>query len=229
MSSPQLQNLLEQYGAIGLERQRAALDFVEDKPWNVDLSTGEITFGGNLVLPMQILGSFSHGTRSWMWAWANTQMGSSAQVMATATKMRMLGVERSIPEFTEEKFPADENLCHQISLAVLGLSGAGFYYAGNYGQGTAFMTADSPLPTRDPAVNPEAILAMFPRFISIFEVNHKNALRHYCQAKGFTVIEGGSNLTADKGRDRIFATFDELGRLSKLNGELDGKHHSAVQ
>lgn len=68
-----LQELLERYGGIALEKQLAISDRIAELDWNVDMSAGTATFGNDLTLPIQMLGSVSHQSNTWLWAWANNQ------------------------------------------------------------------------------------------------------------------------------------------------------------
>src|SRR4051812_15603287 len=75
------QQLVERYGGIAIDKQFDFADLIGDNNWNVDMKQGSISFGENLTFPMQVLGTISHASQSWLWAWANTQSGLSESVM----------------------------------------------------------------------------------------------------------------------------------------------------
>jgi len=49
-------------------------------------------------------------------------------------------------------------------------------------------------------------------------MNHKIALQWYLEEKDYKISEQGALLIATKNGDRITAEFDELSRLTNLNG-----------
>jgi len=62
------------------------------------------------------------------------------------------------------------------------------------------------------------ILTVFPQVISQFEVNHKMALKHYLTAKGYTLTETENSVTGTKKGISITGQFDNLSRLTNLQG-----------
>jgi hypothetical protein len=56
--------------ASATARQLALGDVLEDRPWTVDIRAGTATFG-ELMFPIQLLGTEAEGDNSWLWAWAN--------------------------------------------------------------------------------------------------------------------------------------------------------------
>ncbi|MCL1992792.1 MAG: hypothetical protein FWG66_07580 [Spirochaetes bacterium] len=67
--------LVENFGAFAVEKQLFFAGMIGKKDYDVDIGKGEISFGGDLVFPMQILGTFSHESETWLWSWANTKSG----------------------------------------------------------------------------------------------------------------------------------------------------------
>ncbi len=77
-------DFLEKFGALALEKQRNLFEITGGLSWNVDMNREEITFGENLTFPMQVLGSFSHSSETWLWIWENKAGGYAESVMKQA-------------------------------------------------------------------------------------------------------------------------------------------------
>ena len=61
------QELLGRYAALAFNKQSDLYEVIGDNAWNVDMAAGVISFGPGLVFSVQILGSFSHMSETWLW------------------------------------------------------------------------------------------------------------------------------------------------------------------
>lgn len=212
------QELIEKYGGIALEKQHNFGNMVGDLSWNVDMQTGEISFGDKFIYPFQILGTFSHSSETWLWAWANERSGISDNLMKQARALQKYGEENEIALLRNSEFDATKNDLHLIGLIASGMFNSSGYYLANYGQGTMCVTIKSDKIDKNHENSHHSILTVFPQLISLFEMNHKNALINYLQAKGYETKDDNNVLTGSKEGKVIKAEFDELFRLTKLNG-----------
>jgi uncharacterized protein YbaR (Trm112 family) len=208
-----LQELFERYSGVALEKQLAISDSIGNLDWNVDMSSGTATFGKHLTFPIQMLGSVSHQSNTWLWAWANSQAQISSDSLTQAFQLKAYGIKNNIPELIEEKISATNNEGHLIASIASGMFKNRFYYAGNYGAGTAFFTIDV---TEDLMEQPESVLTVFPQLIMTFELNHRKALTFYLIDKGFKVFESNDSLTGVSAKLTVTAHFDELNRMNNL-------------
>jgi hypothetical protein len=62
------QELLEEHVATSLLRQYALSDFLGEHDWKATMSTGTVDFGKKRIYPIQILGSESEISGTWLWA-----------------------------------------------------------------------------------------------------------------------------------------------------------------
>ena len=212
------QELMEYYGGITLEKQQHFSNIVGDLSWNVDIQAGEITFGNRLIFPFQILGTFSHSSETWLWAWANEQSGIPGSLMEQALALRRYGQDNGIDLLRVDQFDATQKDLHLIGIIASGMFGSSGYYLADYGQGTMCITIKSGQIDKSFENSHHAVLTIFPQLISIFEMNHKNALMNYLQAKGYDVNVDESGLEGSKNGKVVKAVFDELSRLTKLDG-----------
>ena len=211
------QELLERYGGIALEKQNAFFDIIADKEWNVDMNQGEISFGNQLYFPFQVLGTFAHASESWLWAWANTQSGFSETIIKESIELKNYGEAHGIDLLRNSGFDAQTNDLHLIGMIASGLFNSTAYYLADYGQGIMVVTIRSGALNTTGKDEPHRIASVFPQLISLFDMNHKNALANYLTVKGYTIFEEAYKLTGQKNQSKITATFDEQYRLTNLS------------
>src|SRR5919108_6022775 len=62
---------LAEHGLIAFDRQLRLAEVVGERDWQLDQDRGVLTFGDDISLDAQILGSASDRSGTWLWAWAN--------------------------------------------------------------------------------------------------------------------------------------------------------------
>lgn len=212
-------DFLEKFGASALEKQRNLYDVTGGLSWNVDMDKEEITFGDHLTFSMQVLGSFSHSSETWLWIWENKAGGYAESVMKQALLLKQYGEENNIDLLTVGKFDAVENDLHLIGMIAVEMFNGSGYYLGNYGQGTMVVTIKSDIIDKVESEELARILTVFPELISTFEIqNHKNAFTNYLTQKGYQLTLNGNEIKAEKNENVINAVFNENNLLTKLNG-----------
>jgi hypothetical protein len=212
------QELLERYAAIAYDKQNDLYEVIGDNSWNADMDTGTISFGPELVFPLQVLGTFSHSSETWLWAWANAQSNLPARLLSQAEQLRAYGEQHGIELLTSSEFDATDQDLHLIGIIASGMFGASAYYLANYGQGTMLVTVKSELIDQLPKNDFARIPHAFPQVISTFEMNHRPAFIHYLSQKGYPVTETADAVSAAVDFGTLTATFDHLGRLANLQG-----------
>jgi hypothetical protein len=213
-----LEELLERYGGIAFDKQIDFSEAIGSSHWNVDMPKGEIGFGANLSFPIQVLGTISHSSESWLWAWANTQSGLPANIIRQSLELKKYGEENEIDILRESSFDFGKADLHLIGIIASGIFNSTAYYIADYGQGAMVVTVKSDKIDNARKENHHRILTVFPQLISQFDMNHKLALTNYLQAKGYSITEQENKLVGTKGANTITAEFDDSFRLTKLNG-----------
>jgi hypothetical protein len=210
--------LIERYGGIAFDKQIDFGEVIGSNSWNVDMEQGTISFGETLVFPMQVLGTISYSTMTWLWAWANTKSGLSENVIQQSLKLKKYGEENNITLLRNDTFYFSKDNLHLIGLIASGMFNSSGYYIADYGQGAMVVTIKSDKIDKSRRENCHRILTVFPQLISQFEMNHKLALTNYLTAKGYDISEDGNIVTGTKNGTIIKGQFDELSRLTSLNG-----------
>lgn len=213
-----VEELLERYGGIALDKQLNFGDVIGNNSWDVDIAQGTISFGPHLTFPMQVLGTISHASQTWLWAWANTKSGLPEGIIQQSLLLKKYGEDHQIDLLRNDTFDFSKDQLHIVGLIASGMFHSSGYYIADYGQGAMVVTVKSNAVDRSVSEDQHKVLTVFPQLISQFDMNHKNALTHYLSAKGYVVTISENNLTGAKNGNTITAEFDRSSRLINING-----------
>jgi hypothetical protein len=215
-----IEELMEQFGAIGLEKQSYVADIVGNNSWNFDMGSGTIKFGQDLTFPIQILGTISHSSQTWLWAWANDKSGIPQHLTEESRKMKEYGDKNGIQLLSDSKSPADIDDLHMLGCIASGIFQSSCYYIADYGQGAMLVTIKAEEFDKIKKDNHLKTLTIFPQLTSSFEINnHKKAFKNYLMLKGYSVSGEGTTVKGSKNGNVITGQFDDSNRLTSLNGE----------
>ena len=202
----EVQDLFEEYGVLSFENQLHLADLVGKSKWRFDLRSGVLVFD-DFSVPVQILGTVSEYSQTWLWAWANAESNIPPPLLAASQRMRSFGEENSVVEFSEPEIdvaPFDKG--HILAMIAAGLLGAAAYYRAPYEGGAAFLLIPELAQLRGTAKTSDLdVVSTFMRFISTYECNHKTTLQSYLKAKGSPPVD---------------AVFDSKGRLVKIEARV---------
>ena len=97
--------------------------------WDYDLQAGTLTFSQDgrprVLAEVQVVGSTSTKSNTWLWAWANESIPDFAS--ASLGAVRKFGEQQEISQLTEAKLPDDEYLGWEltaITAQIIGATGA---------------------------------------------------------------------------------------------------------
>lgn len=211
------QDLSEQNVGLSFEKQMVFGDLIGSRAWQLDMSKGIISFG-DLEFPIQIIGSLSFSSNSWMWGWANTQSGMPENLLIQSNQLKEIGEQKNIQELNKGHFIVDQGFEHRIGMVACGLFNTSSYYCANYGQGTLVVTINDDRVPKIDNDKIEQILTIFPQLISSIEVDHRNAFLNYLIDRNFEVNQSKSQIEGLKNRKLIVADFDDMNRLTSLKG-----------
>src|SRR5512143_1441503 len=96
-SSKNFQAYLERYALLSLEKQDKLESLIGAHLHELDLDAGTIRFDA-LQFPVQVVGTESYNTLTWLWAWADEQAELPANLIQSAVQLRSWGTEADIPE-----------------------------------------------------------------------------------------------------------------------------------
>jgi hypothetical protein len=216
------EELTEMFAGIGMDRQRNVPEVIGDRSWGCSMDTRILSFGNDIHVPFQVLGTFSHSSETWLWAWANEKSNVPQELQEQAFKLKKYGEESGIQLLSVGHYDSNINEIHLIGSIASGMFGSSCYYIANFGQGSMLMTIKSKefeIEMKEEFIQIRT-QTLFPELISTFDMNHKNAFKYYVQAKGYTISENENIVTANLGANGIKATFDEMGRMLKMESKV---------
>ncbi|WP_145049916.1 DUF6882 domain-containing protein [Lignipirellula cremea] len=204
------------------DRQLLLTELIEDLPWSYDLQVGVLSFGDRFHWKAEVLGTESDETGTWLWAWANEASNIPPELQAASLKLKALGEEHGIAEFTEPVVPLDHADGHSFASIAVGEGLGKAYYRGPYDGGAGFLLiTDEQLQFQvdDPL---RRIMTVFPQAISSMELpDHREALRGYLEHYGLEPHEVDRSLVVvEDDQEVLRAEFDEHQRLRELQGTL---------
>lgn len=189
-----------------------------DHDWQLDLEAGTIAFNRRHTFPIQVLGTESEISGTWLWAWANDISPIPSHLLQAANQLRTLGIQEHIPEFSNAELALDRTQGHQLAMVAIGVGQSSCYYRCAYDGGAAFVLIDAPDIQQHDNGSASRIIEVFNELISTFTLNHRKAFVAYLKYKEYKLAIKGSILEG-VGSDgaTIRATFDKYNRLSNIS------------
>lgn len=216
--TPGFRLLLNRYAMIGFERQLAIIDRLGDDPeWSLSPKEGRATFDG-APYSLQLLGTRSAETNTWLWAWANEAADVPSKALEAVRKVRNVGRKRSIGELAVESLPLDnfDFDAHTLALIATSVADLPAYFRFPYEGGALFAALEVPDFSLGPARIPR-IARVIAEATSRFDIDHRTALTAYVEARG-------GRVTGDRRAPRavwpdgqaLNVEFDENDQLTQL-------------
>ncbi len=213
-----LQTYLERYALITLEKQDKLESLIKDRMHELDLDAGVIRFD-DLQFPMQILGTESDNTLTWLWAWADEQTEIPPALMQSAIQLRNWGANEGLAEFTLPSVDLDRADGHIIAMIGAEVCQASCYYRDSYEGGAVLLLLFDKLIDDQPPFNRERLRRLLSDIFSRYEINHRDTILSYLRLKNLSPIEDRNLISCElESGERLNAEFDITGRLIKING-----------
>lgn len=213
---------------ISLGNQIALFDLTENQRWYTDLDTGTLCFGDQYHWQIQLLGTESEASGTWLWSWANAVNDIPAPLLVASFAVKAYGEQNGIPELTTPQLPLDQIDGHTLALLASGICEANAYYRCPYEGGALFvLIMDETFPKcTDPPL--QRIATVFPQAIASLEIpDHQLALRGYLDSYGLAhEVAGNQIVVKENGEPVLTATFDEQNRLTNLEVRLEARADS---
>lgn len=217
-----MDDLMIRYGAIAWEKQLFLSEQLGENPpsWQFTMSDGKLRFEDKFAFDIQLLGTESEATQTFLWAWSNDASNIPDALLTAANELKKKLADDEI--FTNaDPFPTNEQTNgHRLAMIASTVLGANAYYRGPYEGGALYMLIfDDAFPqdTRKPIQRIATGFAQFIQSVQIFD--HKQALRYYAQAHQLNIStsEEGKHLILEQADgERLQASFDVQNRLTQI-------------
>jgi hypothetical protein len=206
--------------AAAFDKQLALSELIGDSGWSFDMDQGILAFGSSYHFKVQLLGTESDVSSSWLWAWANEQSGIPDALLEAAHQLRTYGQQNQIDALTEPAYDLQPNLHgHFLSMVASIVCKGDAYYRGPYDGGALFMLIKDPAfprSTVDPALR---IVSIFPELIMNVEISdHQVAFAYYLRYYHAEVSSRERSVVGKFNSGKVVtAAFDGANRLERLN------------
>ncbi len=224
--SPRFEAFGGEGSAAAIHRQDVLNETLGDGYVRFDLGARTLTVNGDTYHGVTLLGSFSHESRSWLWAWANEHYRDDDPALAPLAAIREYGREHDIPELTVgyldlSGFPNPHQAGTTMAIAaasVLGGNGVHSYRI-NDGRGSAYVHLDDPrLPadTYDSNSAPRAVMTA----VEVFPSDPRRVVRGLIAHYGNRIAEGPDVIQGHfPGGERLTVGFTEEGRVKAITSD----------
>jgi len=100
--------------------------------WDFSQDTGELVLSANdgprIAARVQVIGTYSFDTGTWLWAWANASFDES--LTHDSRQVRTLGSSKGFQELMNGTFKAEEDDCWALAAVSLAVCGGHALYSG---------------------------------------------------------------------------------------------------
>jgi len=217
--SDSFQIIFSKYGAMALDKQENLAQIVDENVGELNLDEGTISFGDDLIFPIQILGTLATESAKWHWAWDNEDIGFPEDLIQEAIKVKEFGEEHNIPQFTSNIMGIDLYDANLMVMVVSGIFDNDAYYFIDYDGITFFVTISSSEIPKDDSV--ERFVNVFDRFHKEFDIKPKLAFKSYTEQRGYEFKERDEFSVAKIGHSRVIVGFTERGNVTHIQTLLD--------
>ncbi|MES9604339.1 DUF6882 domain-containing protein [Actinomadura sp. NPDC000929] len=193
--SPEFEAFASAGSAAAIQRQNVLNTAVGDGDIAFDVDARTITAGGRTLHGMTFLGSFSHVSDTWLWAWANPHYGVGVPAVAPLAAVREHGARRAVPELTAGRldlsgFPDPHQAATTMAIAAAALLGGNGVQSCrvNDGQGSFYFHVDDPaLPAAE--FDPLSATRLMMTAAEIFPTEQRRVVRGFLTHHGCRIRE----------------------------------------
>ena len=218
-----LVDLFDSYALGSAEQQEHAQEVIGGLPFEADLQRGTVSFGPELTVRAELIGSEATGPGSWMWSWANPG-GFGDHVTAAARNARGLGERDAVAELTRPQVPLEDTAVgYRLAVVTCGLAGGYAYYPAPAGPGTtAYLLLDHPALALPPVRLTRTLTVLTAVAASGQVRDWRRALHVYASQRGLEARQDdrGTELVHHGGQGSIRVDLDPLGRVADIAGQL---------
>ncbi len=215
-------DLFDNFAPLSIDKQRDFEDLTEGIPWSFNLEKGIIMFE-DYTFPMQVYGSFSKSSNTWLWAWENQHLQQTPKIIANSFVLKHLGERFDISHLTVPQYDSNQNELYDLGLIACSMFGQDGFFLADYGQGIMLLTVTFPDEIKDEfdEIGIEREVTVIGEFLEQYEVsNQVDALEAYLYLKGFKVSIADGELRAEADGKFLKLGFNEDFFLTSLDTEL---------
>jgi len=213
-------DLLTEHIGFAYVKQLAFADFVGDRAWKLDLPAAQVSFGSDLVYPIQLLGSEAEGDKTWLWSWANEGSDLPPSVTEFSMDMRDFGVSHGIVELSEGQLDLSGVNGHTLSLVAAGIFPECVYFRGPIEGGALYFLLLNPPESVLAPATAERVITVIREVISEFPVVHLPMSDCLFRSQGFSVAYTEDRLEAVRDGNTIVLEYNDRRHITSIDGAI---------
>lgn len=215
--------LFDAFVLSSAERQEHAQEVVGGRPFEADLQRGSVSFGPELTVRAELIGTEATGPGSWMWSWANPG-GFGEHITGAARYARDHGERTGVTELTTAELPLDGTpVGYRLTVVACGIAGGYAYYPAEAAPGTtAYLLLDSPVLAMPPVSLPRVMTVLTAVTASGQVRDWRRALHTYGGQRQLEVRPDDRGVVlAHPEQGTIRVDLDQSGRVANIDGHLE--------
>ena len=212
-----LQELYEAHVLMGMRKQRHLATMLGEHSWQYDPAAGNLAFSPGPTFAAQLLGNESAESETWNWAWALEEF--PVERLQAALRLRALGEELGVEEFTLPQLPREQLPAHLLGPVALALLEMPAYYRGaRAGSNGLYLICDPAAAATAPLKGTEFVATLGDAIASCKIPNHRLAVAQFMVQLGWEPkwVGDAFEVKAEDGV-MVLAQFDGLNRLARLS------------
>ncbi len=195
--------------------QKSCAEIIGDGDWSLQFSAGQIRFGGK-VYPLQLIGTESNVSNTWLWGWDNVNHFPES-VVALAGKVKQFGEQFGLAELKNPQLKLNEQNNGQLLSAVAcGLTDENYCTFRVPHDAGVIWTAFSNLPSI-PTVDAATFLSLSLNAIQNFDLKHRIFIEGFLRWNGTPYETPSAERIVAKFAQPVTIDFDDLGRIISMN------------
>jgi hypothetical protein len=205
------------------DKQKALGDLIKGSGrWDYDQRTATLKFSNSYTFKIQMVGTESTISNTWLWTWANTGSPTPLAMMHASLVARDFGEKNDVAELVTPKLLlSNEVNGGTLLMVVCGIYGGDSFYRGPYDNGAMFMLIKDPKYPQLEHHPIHRVVEIFPQLLGYVPIKEqRTALYYYLQSYDLSPQADGEALVAHHSDGlSLRATFDHRERLINLKVE----------
>jgi len=213
----EIECLFEKYAGIALIKQLTLADKISNQAWSINLPKQRIRFHNGLTTKIQLIGTKSLQSNTWLWAWANTSIAGSKELISESLKLKKYGIQQNIIFLTKPQIKLDTISANKIIFIASGLLNIGSYYRTSYTGGVAYYYLPDYPKNQELNKSAARLVRTISQLTNSFKLNHRFTIKHMIDKLALTYSEKKQSITININTQfSLLLTFNSKQDLSLM-------------
>jgi hypothetical protein len=209
----------ERFALVAMEKRQKLLRLADDQFLELDLDEGVARFSPSLVLPVQVLGTESDNSFTWLWAWAEEQTEMPERLIRSSREMQRWLEQQDLRELAAPSLDLDRADGTLLSCIATEVCRASAFYRDSYEGGALFLLLMSDQIDRQPGFTLAELAGSLLDLGSRYPFDHRSALAAYLRSRGRSLEERTDALQAQLATgEQLSVEFNADGSVRSING-----------